>query len=58
LVEQNGGKIVSSISKNCSFVLAGERMGPEKKIKCEKLNIPVVSEEEFHRMIQSKNNDN
>ena len=52
LVEQNGGKIVSSISKSCSFVLAGEKMGPEKKIKCEKLNIPIVSEEEFRGMIE------
>jgi len=52
LVEQNGGKIVASISKNCSFVLAGEKMGSEKKIKCEKLNIPIISEEEFRKMIE------
>ena len=55
LVEQNGGKLVSSISKNCSFVLAGEKMGPEKKVKCEKLNIPIVSEDEFREMIQFSN---
>ena len=51
LVEQNGGKIISSISKNCSFVLAGEKMGPEKKVKCEKLGIQIVSEDEFQKMI-------
>lgn len=54
MVEMNGGKIVSSISKNTSFVLAGEKMGPEKKLKAEKLNIPVVSEEEFRKMISDR----
>ena len=51
LVEQNGGKNVSSISKNTSFVLAGEKMGPEKRKKAESLGIPIVSEEEFMGMI-------
>lgn len=51
LVEQNGGKNVSSISKNTSFVLAGEKMGPEKRKKAETLGIPIVSEEEFRAMI-------
>ena len=51
LVEQNGGKNVSSISKNTSFVLAGEKMGPEKRKKAEALGIPIVSEEEFRAMI-------
>ena len=52
LVEQNGGKNVSSISKNTSFVLAGEKMGPEKRKKAEALGIPIVSEEEFRTMIR------
>ncbi len=51
LVEQNGGKNVSSISKQTSFVLAGEKMGPEKRRKAEALNIPVISEEDFYRKI-------
>ena len=51
LVEQNGGKNVSSISKNTSFVLAGEKMGPEKRKKAEALGIPIVSEDEFKAMI-------
>ncbi len=51
LVEKNGGKNVSSISKNTSFVLAGEKMGPEKRKKAESLGIPILSEEEFRSMI-------
>ena len=51
LVEKHGGKNVSSISKNTSFVLAGEKMGPEKRKKAEALGIPIVSEEEFGKMI-------
>lgn len=51
LVEQHGGKNVSSISKNTAFVLAGDKMGPEKRKKAESLGIPIVSEEEFRAMI-------
>ena len=51
LVERHGGKNVSSISKNTSFVLAGEKMGPEKRKKAEALGIPIISEEEFKAMI-------
>ena len=52
LVERHGGKNVSSISKNTSFVLAGEKMGPEKRKKAEALGIPIISEEEFMKMIE------
>lgn len=51
LVERHGGKNVSSISQNTSFVLAGEKMGPEKRKKAEALGIPIISEEEFKAMI-------
>ncbi len=51
LVEKHGGKNVSSISKSTAFVLAGEKMGPEKRKKAESLGIPIVSEEEFRTMI-------
>ena len=40
LIEINGGKISSSISKNTSFILAGSNMGPSKKQKAEDLKIP------------------
>lgn len=51
LIERNGGKNAGSISKKTSFVLAGENMGPSKLEKCKTLGIPIVSEDEFLKMI-------
>lgn len=51
LIENYGGKNVGSISKKTSFVLAGENMGPAKYEKCQKLGIPIISEDEFLKMI-------
>ena len=50
--EQNGGKNIGSISGKTSFVLAGENMGPEKLKKAEKLGIPILSEDDFIKMIE------
>jgi len=52
MIEAHGGKNAGSVSKNTSYVLAGDNMGPEKRKKAAQLNIPVISEEEFLRMIQ------
>lgn len=54
IIEREGAKNSSSISKKTSFVLAGDNMGPSKKEKCEKLGIPLISEEEFLEMIGGK----
>ncbi len=51
LIEQHGGKNVSSISKKTTFVVSGENMGPSKLQKAEKLNIPILSEDEFIKKI-------
>ena len=51
MIEQYGGKNVSSISKNTSFVLAGDNMGPSKLEKARQLGVPVKSENEFLQMI-------
>jgi DNA ligase (NAD+) len=51
-IEDNGGKVVSSISAKTDFLLAGEKMGPEKKKKAEKLLVSVISEEDFLRMLE------
>ncbi len=47
MIEDHGGKNVGSISKNTTFVLAGNDMGPSKKKKAEDLGILLVNEEEF-----------
>ena len=47
LIVEGGGKASSSISKNTSFILAGDKMGPNKKLKAEELNIEMIGEEEF-----------
>lgn len=51
MIEQNGGKNVSSISKNTSYLLAGNNIGPSKLEKAEKLKIPIISEDDFLKMI-------
>ncbi len=52
LIEQNGGKNTGSISKNTSYVLAGENMGPSKLERANSLGVPVISEDDFLKMIQ------
>lgn len=47
LIEDNGGKVSSSISSKTSFIIAGDNMGPSKKEKAEKLNIKILNEYEF-----------
>ncbi|WP_321516359.1 NAD-dependent DNA ligase LigA [Marinifilum fragile] len=53
LIELHGGKNVGSISKKTSFLLAGEKIGPSKLAKVEKLGIPMISEDEFLEKIKS-----
>jgi len=47
LIEKHGGKVSSSISKNTAFIVAGDKMGPSKKEKAEKLGVEIYSEDEF-----------
>ncbi|MBT8303109.1 MAG: NAD-dependent DNA ligase LigA [Bacteroidia bacterium] len=51
LIENNGGKVSSSISSKTSYVVAGDKMGPSKRTKAEQLNIPIISEEDFLKML-------
>ena len=51
LIEDNGGKVSSSISSKTSYVVAGDKMGPSKRTKAESLNIQLISEEDFMNLI-------
>ena len=51
MIVRHGGKNVSSISSKTSFVLAGEKMGPEKFKKAESLGIHILNEDEFLEML-------
>jgi DNA ligase (NAD+) len=53
MIEDNGGKVSGSISSKTSFVVAGENMGPSKKLKAQDLGVPIISEEDFLQMISS-----
>lgn len=50
-IESHGGKVGSSISSKTDYLVAGENMGPAKLEKAQKLNIKIVSEQEFVEMI-------
>ncbi|WP_298498503.1 NAD-dependent DNA ligase LigA [uncultured Algibacter sp.] len=52
LIEDNGGKVSSSISSKTSYIVAGDSMGPSKKDKAEKLGVKLISEIEFLQKIQ------
>ncbi|MBT8260367.1 MAG: NAD-dependent DNA ligase LigA, partial [Bacteroidia bacterium] len=51
LIEDNGGKVSSSISSKTSYVVAGDKMGPSKKTKAESLNVPIITEQDFLKLI-------
>ena len=52
MIELHGGKNTGSISKNTSFIVAGENMGPAKKEKADALGVPMLSEQEFIELIK------
>ena len=54
-IEDNGGKVGSSISAKTDYVVAGDNMGPAKLDKATKLNIPIISEYDFMNLINNAN---
>ena len=50
-IEDNGGKVSSSISKKTNYIIAGENMGPSKRTKAEALEIPIISEDDYLVML-------
>lgn len=54
MIEEHGGKNVSSVSSKTSFILAGDNMGPEKLKKAQQLGISLIDESTFLAMINEK----
>jgi len=52
IIEDNGGKNMTSISSKTSFLISGEKMGLKKKEKAIRLNVPIISEFEFYEMLK------
>ena len=53
VIKDNGGKVISAISGKLDYLLAGDKMGPAKREKAEKLGIKIISEDEFLNMINN-----
>lgn len=54
-IEAHGGRNVSGVSSKLDYLIAGDKMGPEKLKKAEALGIKIISEEEYMGMIEGKN---
>ena len=46
-IEDNGGKVSSSISKKTNFIVAGDNMGPSKLTKAQDIGVAIISEQDF-----------
>jgi len=51
LIEDNGGKVASSVSSKTSYLVAGANMGPSKRTKAENNGVPIISEQEFLEIV-------
>jgi DNA ligase (NAD+) len=51
-IEDNGGKVASSISSKTTYVIAGDNMGPSKLVKAESLGIPIISEMDYLNLLK------
>ena len=51
-IEDNGGKVGSSISSKTDYVVAGDNMGPAKLEKANKLGVAIISEDDFIELVK------
>ena len=51
-IESHGGKVSSSISSKTSYLVAGEKMGPEKLKKAQKAEVPIITEDEYLALLK------
>ncbi len=49
----NGGKVVSSISGKLNYLVAGDKMGPSKKQKADKLGVNIISEQDYLNLLKN-----
>ena len=52
LIELHGGRNLAAVSGSVDYLVAGDKMGPAKLKKAEKLGVRIISEEEFIRMVE------
>ena len=57
LIEVNGGKNTSSVSKSTSLLIAGDNIGPSKLKKAKDLNVEIINETEFFEIINALPNE-
>ncbi len=50
-IEANGGKVLSGVSGKLNYLIAGAEAGPSKLEKAQKLNVAVISEDDFIKML-------
>lgn len=50
-IERHGGKVAGSISSKTTYLLAGDKMGPEKRKKAEKLGVAIITEQQYLDMV-------
>ena len=51
-IEDNGGKVASSISSKTTYIVAGDNMGPSKLVKAESLGVPIISEFDYIKLLE------
>ena len=51
MIELHGGKKVDSVSKKVNYIIAGANMGPSKLSKARDLGIPIITEQDFLKML-------
>ncbi|WP_264510336.1 NAD-dependent DNA ligase LigA [Flavobacterium sp. N1719] len=54
-IEENGGKVGSSISAKTDYVIAGANMGPAKLEKATKLGVPIITEDDYIQLLNENN---
>lgn len=52
VISEQGGRVLSAVSANTSFLVAGDKMGPAKIQRAEAIGVKIISEDEFMEMIK------